>query len=76
MDEVRSLATFFEPLPILMDLLLTLGMMYLAQQILRKVSEKARDFTKEADPFHDAENNAEYWQRLDRGYERYLCSYQ
>ncbi|WP_155820291.1 hypothetical protein [Ligilactobacillus murinus] len=30
--------TFFEPLPILMDLLLTLGMMYLAQQILRKVS--------------------------------------
>ena len=37
--------------------------------IITKYSiEKARDFTKEADPFHDAENNAEYWQRLDRGF--------
>ncbi|WP_304651729.1 ABC transporter permease [uncultured Ligilactobacillus sp.] len=36
---IRTVAFgFFEPLPILVDLLLTLGMMYLAQRILRKVS--------------------------------------
>ncbi|MEJ6400089.1 histidine phosphatase family protein [Nicoliella lavandulae] len=27
----------------------------------------AKDYLKEADPFHQAENNAEYWQRLDQG---------
>ncbi|MBB1079656.1 phosphoglycerate mutase family protein [Limosilactobacillus sp. STM2_1] len=28
---------------------------------------RAKDWLKEADPFHDAENNEEYWQRLDKG---------
>ncbi|WP_054670777.1 histidine phosphatase family protein [Lentilactobacillus senioris] len=28
---------------------------------------KAKDLLKAADPFHDAEDNAEYWQRLDQG---------
>jgi len=30
---------------------------------------KAKDFLKEADPFHDAENNDEYWHRLDQGFQ-------
>ncbi|MYV05319.1 histidine phosphatase family protein [Furfurilactobacillus milii] len=30
---------------------------------------KAKDFMKEADPFHDAESNDEYWQRIDRGFD-------
>ena len=28
---------------------------------------KAKDFMKEADPFHHAENNKEYWERIDQG---------
>ncbi len=28
---------------------------------------KAKDFLKDADPFHQAENNEEYWHRLDQG---------
>ena len=28
---------------------------------------KAKDWLKDADPFHDAENNAEYWERMDKG---------
>lgn len=28
---------------------------------------KAKDLLKAADPFHDAENNDEYWQRLNQG---------
>lgn len=28
---------------------------------------QAKDFLKAADPFHQAENNQEYWQRLDQG---------
>ncbi|WP_283679440.1 histidine phosphatase family protein [Lentilactobacillus sp. Marseille-Q4993] len=30
---------------------------------------KAKDFLKEADPFHQAENNEEYWQRVDAGFD-------
>lgn len=30
---------------------------------------KAKDFLKEADPFHLAENNDEYWKRVDQGFE-------
>ncbi|WP_040472004.1 histidine phosphatase family protein [Lentilactobacillus kisonensis] len=30
---------------------------------------KAKDYLKDADPFHQAENNAEYWQRLDQGFD-------
>ncbi|WP_143461589.1 histidine phosphatase family protein [Levilactobacillus enshiensis] len=30
---------------------------------------KAKDFLKEADPFHQAENNAEYWARVDQGFD-------
>ncbi|WP_268913381.1 histidine phosphatase family protein [Lentilactobacillus sp. SPB1-3] len=30
---------------------------------------KAKDLLKEADPFHQAENNDEYWQRVDAGIE-------
>ena len=28
---------------------------------------QAKDWLKEADPFHDAENNEEYWQRVNQG---------
>lgn len=28
---------------------------------------QAKDWLKDADPFHDAENNQEYWARLDKG---------
>ena len=39
------------------------------KQIVEKYSiGKAKDFLKAADPFHDAEDNAEYWQRLDQGF--------
>ena len=27
----------------------------------------AKDWLKDADPFHDAENNQEYWERVDKG---------
>ncbi|GAA2985488.1 histidine phosphatase family protein [Lentilactobacillus parakefiri] len=30
---------------------------------------KAKDYLKEADPFHQAENNQEYWTRLDQGFD-------
>lgn len=30
---------------------------------------KAKDYLKEADPFHQAENNQEYWKRLDQGFD-------
>lgn len=30
--------------------------------------DATRDFLKEADPFHHAENNEEYWKRVERGY--------
>ena len=30
---------------------------------------KAKDFLKEADPFHQAENNQEYWQRWDKAFQ-------
>lgn len=29
----------------------------------------AKDYLKAADPFHQAENNAEYWQRVDAGFD-------
>lgn len=32
------------------------------------VSEATRDFLKDADPFHHAENNEEYWARIQRGF--------
>lgn len=39
-------------------------------ELIEKYSiEQARDFTKAADPFHDAEDNAEYYARLDQGFE-------
>lgn len=28
---------------------------------------QAKDWLKDADPFHDAENNEEYWERMDKG---------
>lgn len=31
--------------------------------------DKTKDFMKEADPFHDAENAEEYWHRLNKGFE-------
>ncbi|MFC0265364.1 histidine phosphatase family protein [Alloscardovia macacae] len=37
--------------------------------ILEKFGSAAtRDFLKEADPFHHAESDAEYWQRVERAY--------
>lgn len=38
--------------------------------IIEKYSLAAtRDFLKEADPFHDAESDEEYWQRIEGGYQ-------
>lgn len=31
--------------------------------------DTSKDFMKEADPFHDAENSQEYWKRVDSGFE-------
>lgn len=31
--------------------------------------EEAKDFAKAADPFHDAENNTEYWERVGAGFD-------
>lgn len=31
--------------------------------------EDTKDFAKAADPFHDAEDNAEYWQRVGAGFD-------
>lgn len=40
------------------------------QEIVQKFGLKAtKDFLKEADPFHDAESDDEYWARIRRGYE-------
>ncbi len=30
--------------------------------------DTAKDYMKEADPFHDAENAVEYWERIDQGF--------
>lgn len=30
---------------------------------------KAKDYLKDADPFHQAENNDEYWKRVDKGFD-------
>lgn len=30
---------------------------------------KAKDYLKDADPFHQAENNDEYWARVDKGFD-------
>ena len=39
------------------------------QQIVAKFGLSAtKDFLKEADPFHDAESDHEYWERIDGGY--------
>ncbi|WP_125573906.1 histidine phosphatase family protein [Levilactobacillus huananensis] len=35
---------------------------------------KAKDFLKAADPFHQAEDNQEYWTRVDRGFETILAN--
>ncbi|MQS97621.1 histidine phosphatase family protein [Companilactobacillus halodurans] len=32
--------------------------------------DATKDFMKEADPFHDAENAEEYWTRVNRGFEK------
>ncbi|MBA1434028.1 histidine phosphatase family protein [Bombilactobacillus bombi] len=40
------------------------------QEAAEKVGlDKVKDYMKEADPFHNAENAAEYWQRLNTGFE-------
>ena len=40
------------------------------QEAAEKVGlDQAKDYMKEADPFHDAENAAEYWRRIDTGFE-------
>ena len=40
------------------------------KDIIEKYSiEDAKDFAKQADPFHDAENNQEYWQRVGAGFD-------
>ena len=38
-------------------------------EILQQFSiEEARDFFKETDPFHDAEDDADFWARRDKGF--------
>lgn len=38
------------------------------KEIVSKYSiGQAKDWLHEADPFHDAENNEQYWQRMDQG---------
>lgn len=32
--------------------------------------DKSKDFMKEADPFHDAENAEEYWTRVNKGFDK------
>lgn len=45
------------------------------KEIVTKYSiGQAKDWLKDADPFHDAENNAEYWQRLNQGLDLILNS--
>ncbi|MFB9768914.1 histidine phosphatase family protein [Lactiplantibacillus modestisalitolerans] len=39
----------------------------LSEIIAKYGIEKAKDFCKEADPFHSAENNAEFWERVNGG---------
>lgn len=40
------------------------------KEIIEKFGHWAtRDFMKEADPFHDAESNEEYWDRIFKGYD-------
>lgn len=34
--------------------------------------DKTKDLLKEADPWHDAENSEEYWQRVNQGFKRIL----
>lgn len=41
-----------------------------AEIIAKYGMDATKDFMKEADPFHDAENAKEYWKRLDRGFEK------
>lgn len=37
---------------------------------------QSKDAMKAADPFHDAENNVEFWQRLNRGFDQLLKDHQ
>ncbi|KRM95500.1 phosphoglycerate mutase [Liquorilactobacillus aquaticus DSM 21051] len=40
------------------------------EELITKYSiEKSRDFMKETDPFHDAENDTEYWARVNAGFD-------
>ncbi|MCP9313495.1 histidine phosphatase family protein [Liquorilactobacillus satsumensis] len=46
------------------------------EEIITRYSiNDSRDFMKETDPFNDAENNAEYWKRIDAGFD-YLNAHQ
>lgn len=38
--------------------------------------DKTKDLLKDADPWHDAENAAEYWQRVDDGFAQILANEQ
>ncbi|ANJ68654.1 histidine phosphatase family protein [Latilactobacillus curvatus] len=41
------------------------------QEIITKYSlDASKDFMKEADPFHDAEDAAEYWARVGKGFKQ------
>ncbi|KRL05649.1 phosphoglycerate mutase [Liquorilactobacillus oeni DSM 19972] len=46
------------------------------QEMITKYSiDDSRDFMRAIDPFHDAENNEQYWKRVDAGFE-YLNEHQ
>ena len=50
---------------------MNIGLCRSYDELVSKYSvEKARDITKAADPFHLAENDAEFWQRMDKGLDR------
>lgn len=43
------------------------------KQIVMKFGLSAtKDLLKKADPWHDAENNKEYWQRMNKGFEKII----
>ena len=41
-----------------------------AEIIAKYGMDATKDFMKEADPFHEAENAEEYWNRVDKGFEK------
>ena len=54
----------------------TVGLTTYAQIVDAYGVDKTKDLLKDADPWHDAENAAEYWQRVDDGFAQILANEQ